>query len=473
MGSVNEKIFRAYDIRGIYPGELDEEMARQIGRAFAVYLRETEAEEPEKIIVGHDVRLSSPILSSSFIQGITLEGIDVLDIGEVTVDMVYFASSYFHWPAAMVTASHNPKEYNGFKLMKKNTELIGNDSGLRDIRMITEKNWPEHTEDFGAYAQTNRGKTVAQSIFEEYRRHVLSFIDVEAIGPIKVAIDTGSGAAGPILKMILEKLPIDYKPLNFEPDGNFISHEPDPTKEKNLEELKTEIKTGHHYNFGCAFDGDGDRIVFVDENGNLVSSSIIGAIMARHFLKAYPRGKIVYGSAVSRIIPEAVNIYGGEAIRERIGHTFISKRLKEVDGVFGMETSSHYYFRKNFYADSGIISFLVMLYILSCTNKRLSGLAAEFSKYVSIPEINFSTKGGSASGGKVFDTEEFLKKIAQNFEGYDMDWFDGLTVRTEDFWLNIRSSNTEPLVRLNIEAKDELILERTKKDIVTLIGRYK
>ncbi len=472
MGSVNEKIFRTYDIRGIYPGELDEKTARQIGRAFVVYLMETEAEKPEKIIVGRDPRLSSPILSGSFIQGITLEGIDVLDIGEVTVDMVYFASSYFHQPAAMVTASHNPKEYNGFKLMKKNTELIGNDSGLRDIRIIAEKNWPEQTEDFEAYAGNRRGKSAAQSIFEEYRRHVLSFINTETIGPIKVAIDTGSGAAGPILKMILEKLPIEYKPLNFEPDGNFISHEPDPTKEKNLENLKTEIKIGH-YHFGCAFDGDGDRIVFVDENGNLVSSSIIGAIMARYFLESCSRGKIVYGTAVSRIVPEAVNIYGGLPIRERIGHTFIARRLKEVDGVFGMETSGHYYFRKNFYADSGIISFLIMLQILSGTKARLSGLAAEFSKYVSIPEINFSTKGGSASGGKIDNPDEFLKKIAQNFEGYDMDWFDGLTVKTEDFWLNIRSSNTEPLVRLNIEAKDELILERTKKDTLALIDRYK
>lgn len=451
MASVNEKIFRAYDIRGIYPEEINEETAYQIGRAFVCYLLETEGEKPEKIVVGRDARLSSPVLTRSFIRGVTDESVDVLNIGQVTVDMVFFASGKRHLPAAMITASHNSKEYNGFKMMRKDADETGLDSGLDNIKnIILEKNWLEPAGDFG--------HVIEEDISADFIHHVLSFVDPESLRPMRIAIDASSGVVGPILTKILKKLPVEYTPLYFDPDGDFPYHEPNPTIESNIKDLINELRNGH-YHFGCAFDGDGDRIVFVDEHGEPVNPSIIGAIMARHFLILNSYNKVVYGAVVSQIVPDIINIYGGEAIRERVG-IYIKKRLKEVNGILGVETSGHYYFRENFFADSGIISFLVMLDILSRKKKSLSVLNAELDKYFSIPEINF----------KVDNSGEFLKKIAQNFEGYDIDWLDGLTVRTEDFWLNIRPSNTEPLVRLNIEAKDELILERVKKDVQALIS---
>ncbi|MEK7578780.1 MAG: phosphomannomutase/phosphoglucomutase [Patescibacteria group bacterium] len=412
-------IFRAYDIRGIYPDELNEKTAYQIGRAFAVYLKENEINKPEKVVVGHDVRASSPVLKRSFMEGVMNEGIDVWDVGLGTVDMVYFASSYFHLPAAMITASHNPKEWNGFKLMKSNMEFFA----VKDLEMIiSEKRYA---------APREKGKITGGDIKSDYLKHVLSFVDMDMIRPMRIAIDVRSGTVGPILKLILEKLPLE---INID-----------------------------HYNFGCTFDGDGDRANFIDERGEKVNPSIIGALMARYFLKRYFYGKIVYSATVSKIVPDVINIYGGEAIRERVGHTFIKKRLKESGGILGVEATGHYYFKKNFYADSGIISFLVMLDILSGEKKSLSVLVSELSKYVSIPEINF----------EISNPQDFIKKIAQSFEGYDVDWLDGLTVRTSDFWLNLRPSNTEPLVRLNIEAKDELILNRIKDGLLKLIEKEK
>jgi len=452
MNSVNPKIFRAYDIRGIYPQDLNEKSAYKIGRAFAAYLKENEAESPEKIAVGRDARLSSPALSRSFISGIIDEGINVLDIGLVTVDMTYFASGYFHIPAAMVTASHNPKEYNGFKLMKKDVEFMGIGSGLEEIKkMITgESALPRFKAECGKIAE--------QSVLNQYLDHVLNFVDIDALRPMRVAIDTGSGVVGPVIKKVLEKIPIDYTPLYFAPDGDFPYREPNPSLKNNLGGLTEEVKT-HHYHFGCAFDGDGDRIIFVDENGETVNPSIIGALMARYLLKKNHYGKIVYAAVAGRIIEDVVRAYNGMAIREKVGHTYVAKRMRAEDGILGIETSGHYFFKNNFYADSGIISFLIMLQILSQTNKSLSVLARELAKYVSIAEINL----------KAANPDELIKKIAQNFEGYEMNWLDGLTVETPDFWLNIRPSNTEPLVRLNIEAKDEIILNRVKKDLINLI----
>lgn len=453
MGSVNEKIFRAYDIRGIYPDEINEASAYQIGRGFAAYLLAAESGKPDRIVVGYDPRVSSSVLFRSFAQGINDSGIDVLNIGLSTVDMVYFASGSMHLPAAMVTASHNPKIYNGFKLMGKNVEFIGIGSGLEEIKkIILEGSAPPRSE-------TKCGKIIELSVFNEYLNHVLNFINIDSLKPMRVAIDTGSGAVGPVIKKILEKIPINYTPLYFAPDGDFPYREPDPSLKNNLDGLIEEVKT-HHYHFGCAFDGDGDRIIFVDENGETINPSIIGALMGRYLLKQNRYGKIVYAAVASRIIEDVARANSGEAIREKVGHTYIARRMRAEDGILGIETSGHYFFKNNFYADSGIISFLTMLQILSQTNKSLSVLSSELAKYVSIAEINLKVAS---------PPDEFIKKIAQNFEGYEMDWLDGLTVTTSDFWLNLRPSNTEPLVRLNIEAKGELILGRIKKDIMILV----
>lgn len=446
---INQSIFRAYDIRGIYPGELNEEVAYKIGRAFSVYLKENENKNVEQVIVGYDARVSSPILKRAFTEGLMNEGIDVLGAGLTTVDMIYFASGFFHLPAAMITASHNGKEFNGFKLMKSDVGSIVID----DVKNIVDK-----AENSGA---EKKGTLIKKDITGEYIKHVLSFINMDAIRPMRVAIDASSGAVGPVLKTILEKLPMEYTAMNFSPNGEFPYHEPDPTREKNITDLKNKISAGH-YHFGCAFDGDGDRIIFVDEKGDTINPSIIGALFAKYFLKKNPYGKIIYSAIVSKIVPDVVGAYNGEAIREKVGHSFIERRLKEVDGILGIEASGHYFFNKNFYADSGIITFLIMLDILSNEKKSLSVLVGEFLRYVSIPEMNF----------RIEQSEEVIKKVAQNFEGYDLDWLDGLSVRTPDFWLNLRPSNTEPLLRLNIEAKNELILNRVKNNLLSIIRPF-
>ncbi len=445
---LNPSIFRAYDIRGIYPGEINEETAYKIGRAFVVYLKKNGMGESEKIVVGHDVRISSPVLNKSFIEGILDEGINVWDIGLASIDMVYFASGCFHLPAAMITASHNSKEFNGFKLMKRDVEFFD----VKDLEIIIDEK--------GADLSKEKGKITEGEIKSDYLKCILEFINFETIKPIRIAIDTISGAVGPILKLILEKLPVECFLMDSTPNGEFPNHDPDPTKEKNIADLENEINSGH-YDFGCAFDADGDRIIFVDEKGKAIDTSIIGAIMARYFLKKYPRDKIIYNVVTGRIVSDIINIYNGEAIRERVGHTFIGRRLKEVDGILGIETSGHYFFKKFFYADSGIISFLVMLDILSNEKKSLSILVSELDRYFSIPEMNF----------KVSEPEEIIKKIAQNFEGYDIDWLDGLSVKTPDFWLNLRPSNTESLIRLNIEAKSESVLNRVKNDLLGLLKK--
>jgi len=415
---VNPSIFRAYDIRGIYPNELDETAAYKIGRAFAVYLKENEVNKPEKVIIGYDARISSPVLKRSFIEGITDEGVDIWDIGLVTVDMVYFASGHFHFPAAMITASHNPKDWNGFKLIKSNIEFFP----PNDLESIIDG------EKTGS--PQGRGKIITDDIETDYIKHVLGFIDIEKIRPMRITVAQKSDTVDRIFKSILEKLPLEI--------------------------------SDSHYHFGCVFDSDGDRISFTDERGDTVNPSIIGALMVKYFLKKYPYGKIIYSAITGKIVADTIDAYGGSAIRERVGHSFIERRLKETEGILGIEASGHYYFKKNFYADSGIISFLVMLDILSGEKKSLSILASEFNKYVSIPEMSF----------KIDAPEKIIKKIAQNFEGYDIDWLDGLTVRTPDFWLNLRPSNTEPLLRLNIEAKDELILNRVKDDLVSRIKSF-
>ena len=447
---INQAIFRAYDIRGIYPDEIDEKSAYQIGLAFAAYVKDSGTEQ---IITGCDARISSPVLSRSFIRGVTDAGINILNIGLAPVDMVYFASGSMHLPAAMITASHNPGEYNGFKLMRKDADLMGINSGLSDVKKLIEEKRP---------LKSKKGLVVEKSIKNDYIEHVLGFTEYDYIRPMRIAVDAGSGSVGPILGKILGKLSVNYTPLYFNPDGNFPYHEPDPKKEKNLSDLKNEVTT-NHYHFGCAFDGDGDRIIFIDEEGKYILPSIIGALMAKHFLKKNPYSKIVYGADSSQIIPDTIDIYGGKAIREKVGHTNINKRLRTERGILGIETSGHYFFKNNFYADSGIISLMVIIDILSRQKKSLSLMVSEFSKYVSTPEINL----------KMDDSEELIKKIAQNFEGYEIDWLDGLTVRTDNFWLNLRLSNTEPVVRLNIEAKNELILERVKKDLFRLIKKFK
>lgn len=448
MTSVNSKIFRAYDIRGVYPEEINEKSAYQIGQAFAIYLKKFEKEIPEKVAVGYDARLSSPILLRSFINGVIGEGVNVWNIGLATVDEVYFASGHFNIPAVMITASHNPKEWNGFKLMKSSVDFFD----VKELEVIL------NSSESKKNIFQKIGGVTKKDIKEYYINHVLNFINIGTIRPMRVVIDASNGTVGPILKSILQKLPIEYTAMNFNLDGDFPHHDPDPTKEKNLTDLREKVKS-NHYHFGCAFDGDGDRIIFTDENGDPISSSIIAALMSRYFLLGKHGEKIVYCTTISRIVPEVIQIYNGKAVIERVGHTFISNRLKEIDGIFGAEKSGHYFFKEFFYADSGIISFLIMLNILSNEKKSLSSLVKEFSKYISTEEINF----------KIKNPYDLIKKIAQHFEGYQVDWLDGLTVTTPDFWLNIRESNTELLLRLNIEARDEIILSRVKKNLIALI----
>lgn len=451
MREVNESIFKAYDIRGRYPSEINEDTAYSIGQAFGTFLFQNEPAFESEVVLGSDVRISSPALRNSAAMGLRDTGIDVLDIGPVTVDAVYFASAFWHRPALMVTASHNPKDWNGFKLMMKDAGFLGSDFGLGELKALIKRG------DF--LKAEKKGVEEKRSIVSEYLEHLLGFLDVSRVRPMRVAIDSGSGSCGVFLERLLDKLPLEVRKLNFAPDGNFPSHDPNPTREENLLELKGVLAEGH-FSFGVAFDGDGDRIVFLDEDGEFVSPSIIGAILARFLLLRNGAGAIVYSVASGRIIPEVVKAYNGLAYEERVGHNFISKKLRQLGGILGIEASGHYFFRNNFFFDSGLASFLVALEAFSGQKKSLGALRREFSKYFSF-QTDFPLRS----------PEKLIDLAANYFSGFEVKRIDGLSVATPDFWFNLRASNTEPLARLTLEAKEELVLVRAKHELMDLIAK--
>jgi phosphomannomutase len=442
------KVFKAYDVRGIYPGELDEAGAEAIGRAYV------EQFEPRKIAVGRDTRLSSPTMHEAVMRGATSAGCDVLDIGLVGTEMVYFAVGSLGLEGGiMVTASHNPKDYTGMKIVRRGALPVGGDSGL-DVR---DKALASNSL---LQAPVAPGTVETHDIWPAYVDRVLSFVDVSAIKPLRVVIDAANGMAGAMLPPVLERLPIEVVRCYFEPDGSFPNHEPNPLLPENREFIvgKT-LEEGA--DLGVAFDGDADRCFFVDDTGEFVPGDFVTALFAEIFLAREPGAKVIYDVRASHAVPDTIEAAGGEALVNRVGHAFIKARMRKDDAAFAGEVSGHYYFRDFSQADSGVIPFLLMLELISQRGRKLSEILAPLRKrYFITGEINTP----------VADVALKLQELKERY-GRDgtVSHLDGLSVDAGDWHFNVRPSNTEPLLRLNLEATSQELMEEKRDDVLALI----
>ncbi|CAN5548515.1 phosphomannomutase/phosphoglucomutase [soil metagenome] len=434
-------IFKAYDVRGVYPSEIDEHTVRRIGAAFARFL------EVDEIAVGRDMRASSPALASAFIEGVNAAGTSVADVGLVSTDALYFTSGLLEVPAAMFTASHNPARYNGIKLCRAKAAPIGQESGLTEIRDIASSN--------DAVPDTRRGKTHSVDVLERYADHCRTFVDVGSLRPIKVAIDAGNGMAGKTVPPVFEGLPLDVVPLFFELDGTFPNHPANPIEAENVADLRRAVLE-NGCELGIAFDGDADRMFLVDEKAGIVSGSLTTALVAARLLKKHPGEAVIYNLICSWTVPEVIEENGGKPIRSRVGHSFIKKVMADSGAVFGGEHSGHYYFRDNFRADSGMIAALLVLEAMSVTDQPLSGVLEPYQRYAASGEIN----------SEVADQQASIEELAAAYDDGDQDDMDGLTVSYEDWWFNCRPSNTEPLLRLNLEARTQELMEAKRDEVL-------
>jgi len=441
--AINKDIFKSYDIRGVYPSELNEEAAYAIGRAFA---RRSGA---KRITVGSDMRLSGHVLKRALVKGITDEGVNVKDIGLVPIDAVYSSVGNFGDEAGiMVTASHNPKEYNGFKMVLKDMKWI------RGVELVDEvKNLP-------AKISETKGEIKEEDIMPTYINHILSFVDIDKIKPFKVVVDAGNGMAGKVMPILTENMPVNIIPLNFKLDGNFPAHPSNPLLVESQKELcETVVK--EKADFGIIFDGDTDRMLFVDEKGNFIPADFTIPLLAEVFLKREPGAGIVYNLTASKIVPESIKALGGKPLKSKIGYVNMSTVMKEGKGIMGGEVSAHYSFRDNAYADSGFIAFVILLQLLSDSEKPLSEIVAPFNKYFKSSEINLEIK----------DKDAALEKIKQKYSDGKQDFLDGITVEYKNWWFNVRPSNTEPLLRLTIEADTKELLAEKEKELVKIINK--
>lgn len=435
-------IFKAYDVRGKVGTELTPDVSKKIGQAMGDWL-------PTKgtVAVGRDMRPDSAQLAAALIEGLRAQGRDVWDIGQVTSDMIYFVVGQFKLAGgAMVTASHNPGEYNGIKFCREEARPIGIESGLAEIRDLAASGEFNDLKKSGALETKN--------VTEDWIKHSLKFVDVTKWPKYNVAIDAGNGMAGAIIPALSTYVPLRITPMYFELDGTFPNHEANPLKPENLVDLQNKVKS-ESLDFGIAFDGDGDRSVLVDETGEPLSGTVMTAILAKYFLQKNPGATILYNAICGRVVKETIQENGGRGVRTKVGHSFIKADMRLHNAVFAGEHSGHYYFKDNFSADSGLLGALIAIQVLAESGKKLSELAAEYrNEYVSIPETNF----------EVEDKEAKISEIAKIFNDGQQDMLDGLTVNYPTAWFNVRPSNTEPLLRLNAEAK-------TKEELDDLVQR--
>jgi phosphomannomutase len=444
---IDPTIFKAYDVRGIYGQDLTDEIAYRIGRAAAYYLNVPE------IAVGRDMRLSSPQLAAALIQGITDQGVNAIELGMTTTDELYFAVGKFNYPAGvMITASHNPGKYNGMKFCRAQAFPISLESGLADIRDLAIS---------GNYAEPgHKGQVVQRDVLDDYVQHALSFIDVSKIKPLKVVIDAGNGMAGMMMPRVFKFLPCELIPLYFDLDGNFPNHPASPIEPENMEALQKKVREVGA-DLGAAFDGDADRMFPVDERGDIVDGSMVTAIASNSLLHKYPGSTILYNVIVSKSVPDLVNRLGGKAVRTRVGHSYIKAEMRQLNGIFGGEHSGHFYFRDNWFADSGLIAFLITLELVSVEGKPLSELLKPLDKGVRSGEIN----------SVVSDVQGKLRALEGEFgkDARSVDHLDGVTVDYGDWWFNVRPSNTEPLLRLNVEANSRELMEQKRDELLAFI----
>jgi phosphomannomutase len=446
---LDPKVFKAYDVRGIYPNELDETGAEAIGRAFV------EVFKPNRIAVGHDMRTSSPAMVEAVTRGAVAAGADVLELGLVGTEMVYFAVGELELDGGIaVTASHNPKEYTGLKIVREGALPVGGDSGLLDVRDRAMA--PGHTPE-----GLSPGHVQRYDIWPQYVERVLSFVDVSAIKPLRIVIDAANGMAGAMLPPVLEWLPaVQAQRYFFAPDGTFPNHEPNPLLPENREFI-TGKTLEERADFGVAFDGDADRCFFVDDTGEFVPGDFATALFAESILAKEPGAKIIYDVRASWAVPETIRRAGGIPLVNRVGHAFIKHRMREEGAVFAGEVSGHYYFRGFSQADSGVIPFLLMLELISTRGKRLSEILRPFrERYFITGELNTP----------VDDVESTLQELKERFgaEGRVIE-LDGISVEAEDWHMNVRPSNTEPLLRLNLEARSRELMERKRDEVLSVI----
>jgi phosphomannomutase len=462
MSSLSD-VFKAYDIRGVVPDQLNADQFRAIGMAVA---RFTGA---PRLLVARDMRASGVELARAFADGARSEGVAVIDLGLASTDLLYFAAGSLDAPGAMFTASHNPARYNGLKLCLSGARPIGRDTGLAEIQAMAESlldQWG--AEGPPALDPGQLAPLEERSVLEAYAAHVRSFVDVDALRPLRVVADTANGMGGLVAPKVFESLPFVVEILFPELDGNFPNHPADPIQPENLVALKQAVLDSGA-DVGLAFDGDADRVFLVDEKSEPVSGSLTTALVASSMLDKYPGSAVLYNCICSRVVPEVIAEKGGVGIRTKVGHSFIKQVMAETGAIFGGEHSGHYYFRDNYRADSGIIAAMVVLELLSVTGKPLSELLEPFRRYSDSGEINTV----------VDDPAEAVELLAAEVEGAGgargtADRLDGLTVDRGDWWYNLRPSNTEPLLRLNVEAPDDAACSRhvteVQADIDRLLG---
>jgi phosphomannomutase len=437
--------FKAYDVRGVYPGELDEEGAYAIGRAYVEHF------EPRKIALGRDMRLSSPSMATALIEGALDGGADVLDLGMVGTEMVYFAVGDLGLDGGVcVTASHNPKQYTGMKIVRRGALPVGGESGLLDVR-------DRALKPFGPPGK--RGQVTAKDIWDEFVEKVLSFVDVSAIKPLKVVIDAANGMAGAMLPPVLERLPIDAVRCYFEPDGSFPNHEPNPLLPENREFIVGKTLE-EHADIGVAYDGDADRCFFVDDSGEFVPGDFVTALLAESILEKEGGGSVIYDVRASRAVPQTIERAGGTALINRVGHAYIKHRMRKEGAVFGGEVSAHYYFRDFSQADSGVVPFLLLLELISKRGRKLSELLAPYrERFFLTGEINTP----------VADVPLKLQELKERYADGTVTHLDGISVDYDDWHFNVRPSNTEPLLRLNLEAFSQEQMEQKRDEVLDLI----
>jgi phosphomannomutase len=442
-------IVKAYDIRGVVPDQLDADLARAFGAAF---VRLTRADQ---LVTAHDMRASSPMLAAAFADGATGQGADVIEAGLASTDLVYFASGRLDVPGAMFTASHNPARYNGIKLCRAGAAPVGQDSGLAEVRAMVESGVPR----YGG----SPGECRERDLLAEYADYLRSLVDLSAIRPLTVAVDAGNGMAGRTAPAVFAGLPVDVVGMYFELDGTFPHHEANPLDPANLVDLQAKVRDVGA-DAGLAFDGDADRCFVVDERGEPVSPSAITALVATRELAREPGATIIHNCITSRAVPEIVAEHGGRPVRTRVGHSFIKAEMARTGAIFGGEHSAHYYFREFWRADTGMLAALHVLAALGSQEAPLSALGAGFSRYAASGEIN----------SEVADQAAMTAAVQAAYDGradVSIDHLDGLTVNGGRWWFNLRPSNTEPLLRLNVEADDEATMCRVRDDVLGILKR--
>ncbi len=442
---INPIIFKSYDIRGIYPSELNEEAAYAIGRAFVVF------SEAKNVVVGRDMRIYSPVLFKELVRGITDQGADVFDMGLVPTECLYFAvGNYGYHAGVMITASHNPKDYDGFKMIKKGDKVFSMIRGKDLLETVKAGNFPDVDK---------KGKINSIDVAKDYIDHALSVVDVSTIDPFKVVVDAGNGMMGKIIPLLQDRLPIEIMPLNFVLDGNFPAHPSNFLEEGATDQIAKKIKE-EKADFGFVFDGDGDRVRMLDEHGVMVEGDIALLFLARFFLQKNPGLTVSYPISSSRAVSEMVEKWGGKPVMTPQGFVYVRDPLVKGGGlVSGEQPSSHYCFKDNFYGDSGILAFLYLLKIVSASGKSVSEMVKEVYHYHRIPETNF----------KVKDKDAIIAKIKEKYSDGRQNDMDGVRIEYDNWWFLVRASNTEPVLRLNIEADTQELLEEKQKELTEVI----